>query len=89
MIFAKGDNNQDIEDSLSYWQVSLALEDHDKMPRLGIELRDNGIQVDLSGRFSRMIQGFYLHLHYWNGYGESLIQYSRHTHRIGFGVSFV
>jgi phospholipase A1 len=89
LIFAKGDNNNNIEDFLSYWQVTAALEDHDKMYRLGVEVREKSMLVDLSGRFSKMRQGFYLHLHYWNGYGERLISYDRHTHRIGLGASFI
>ena len=88
LVFGKGENNPDIEDFLSYWRVNMALEDHDKMYRLGAEVREKSVQVDLSGRFLAR-QGFYVYLHYWNGYGERLISYNHSTHRIGIGVSLI
>ncbi len=85
---AEGDDNPDIQEYLGYAQLSLAW----KNPTLELSsvLRgntssgkgsiDTTLTFPLSGKFRGMV-------HYFNGYGDSLIDYNRFQHRLGFGVA--
>ncbi len=83
-----GDDNPDIEDFMGYGELT-ALYIKNKH-RFGIMLRNNlrrdnkgAVQLDWSRPISRKTQ---VYVQYFNGYGESLIDYNRSVNRIGVGV---
>lgn len=84
-----GDDNPDIENYAGRADITavyLAGRHH-----LGLQLRHNlrieharaGLQLDWSFPAGRNLR---LYLQYYNGYGESLIDYDHYTNRIGLGV---
>jgi phospholipase A1/A2 len=83
------DDNPDISDYLGYGDLTLAY----KFPTgtLSATLRNNlksnnrgAIEIDYSFPFNRHIKGY---IQYFNGYGESLIDYNRSVNRIGIGIA--
>ena len=84
-----GDDNPDIEDYLGNFEFTAAYRKYDHevsvMLRNNLDLDENrgAIQVDwtfpLEGRYRGYVQFF-------NGYGESLIDYNAHIERIGIGI---
>jgi phospholipase A1 len=83
------DDNPDIDDFLGYGQLQWGYRWGDTR-FTGIfynnfEREDNHTSVDISFSMpiSSKLRGF---VQYFNGYGETLINYNRRTHRIGFGV---
>ncbi len=86
---ARGDDNPDIEDYMGYFEINsmYALDKH----RFGMMLRNN-LKSDNKGAieltWSYPIMGnLRLYAQYFNGYGESLIDYNADTNRFGIGVS--
>ncbi|NMH65393.1 phospholipase A [Shewanella salipaludis] len=86
---ARGDDNPDIEDYLGNVELIgvYGLDDH----RFSLTLRNN-LQKDNHGAMEftwsyPLIGNLRLYTQYFNGYGESLIDYNVHTQRIGIGVS--
>jgi len=85
---AKRDENPDIEKYYGYGELlaHYRMGDH----TLGFMLRNNlrqenrgAIQVDWTFPFFEKINGY---IQYFNGYGESLIDYRNSTNRIGLGI---
>jgi len=83
------DDNPDIEDYLGYGQIQLGYQWGEKRVT-GIyynnfDREDNRSSVDISfsAPISSKLRGF---VQYFNGYGETLINYNRRTRRIGVGV---
>ncbi len=83
------DDNPDIEDYLGYGQLQLGYS-WGTTRFTGIiynnfEREDNHTSVDVSFSMpiSRNLRGF---VQYFNGYGETLINYDRRTRRVGIGV---
>ena len=83
------DDNPDITDYLGYGDLLLAY----KFPTgtLSATLRNNlksnnrgSIEVDYSFPLNKHIKGY---VQYFNGYGESLIDYNRSISRIGIGIA--
>lgn len=89
----KGDDNPDIEKFLGHFEFSTAYRHRSNI--YSMMLRNNlrgenkgavelGWSFPISSR-SQTIRGY---LKYFNGYGESLIDYNDHTQTIGLGVIF-
>lgn len=83
------DDNPDITNYLGYGDLILAY----KFPTgtLSATLRNNlksdnrgSIEIDYSFPFNKHIKGY---VQYFNGYGESLIDYNRSINRIGIGIA--
>ncbi len=89
---AKGDDNPDIEKYLGYGDVNLKY--LYKENQFGLKIRNNLRTSQNKGSvaftFSRPVYNFdtiYWYIKYFNGYGESLIDYNRNVSKIGFGIS--
>lgn len=90
---AEGDDNPDISDYLGYGEISGALKINSHtvsfLLRNNLKDHDNKGAVQLGWSFkipfikSENLKGY---LHYFNGYGESLIDYDASVERIGIGL---
>lgn len=84
-----GDDNPDIEDFLGNFEFTTAYRKNDQevsvMLRNNLESEDNrgAIQVDYTFPLHRRFRGY---VQFFNGYGESLIDYDAHIERIGIGI---
>lgn len=83
-----GDDNPDIEKYMGYGELGglWSISDKNSLEfMLRSNLRSNhkgAIQLGWSFPINDKIQGY---VEYFNGYGESLIYYNQHTHRLGIG----
>ncbi len=84
-----GDDNPDIEDYLGNFEFTTVFrrDEHEfsVMLRNNLDLDDNrgAVQVDWTFPLQRRFRGY---LQFFNGYGESLIDYDAHIERIGVGI---
>lgn len=85
----RGDDNPDIEDYMGNFELQAVygLDEH----RFTMLLRNN-LDSPNRGAFEftwsyPIIGNLRLYTQYFNGYGESLIDYNAHTQRIGIGIS--
>jgi phospholipase A1 len=84
-----GDDNPDIEDYLGNFEFTIAYRKYDHevsvMLRNNLDRDDNrgAIQVDWTFPLQRRFRGY---VQFFNGYGESLIDYDAHIERIGVGI---
>ena len=84
-----GDDNPDIEDYLGNFEFTVAYRKFDQ--EVAVMLRNNldsdenrgAIQVDWTFPLHRRFRGY---VQYFNGYGESLIDYNADIERIGIGI---
>ncbi|MFN2382068.1 MAG: phospholipase A [Guyparkeria sp.] len=87
---ADDDDNPDITDYMGYGDLLLAYKWKDQTIaatlRNNLDFADNkgAIQLDYSFPLSNGIKGY---VQYFNGYGESLIDYNRSVSRIGVGIA--
>ena len=83
------DDNPDITDYLGYGSLLLAYKLHEQT--FALTLHDNlrlsanrgALQLDYSFPLTRRLKGY---VQYFNGYGESLIDYNRSINRLGIGI---
>jgi len=84
------DNNPDITDYMGHGDLLLAYKWKDQTVsatwRNNLDFSDNrgAIQLDYSFPLTRRVKGY---VQYFNGYGESLIDYNRSVSRIGLGIA--
>jgi len=86
---AEGDDNPDIEDYLGNFEFTTAYRRNDH--EVAVMLRNNldsdenrgAIQVDWTFPMYRRFRGY---IQYFNGYGDSLIDYNADLERVGFGI---
>ncbi|WP_410474745.1 phospholipase A [Guyparkeria sp. TX1] len=84
------EQNPDITDYMGYGDLMLAYKWKDQT--IAATLRNNldfannkgAVQVDYSFPLSKRVKGY---VQYFNGYGESLIDYNRSVSRIGLGIA--
>ena len=86
---ADGDDNPDIEEYMGYFEMSTIYSWDDQnfslMFRNNLRSRNRGaLQMDWTFPLGSRFKGY---LQYFNGYGESLIDYDHKIERIGFGVA--
>lgn len=84
----KGDDNPDIEKYMGHFEfrTTYRSENHEVTMMLRNNLRSENrgaVQLDWTFPIWRGLKG---HAQYFNGYGESLIDYDRNVERIGFGL---
>lgn len=83
------DDNPDITHYLGHGDLELRYRHNDKAT-LGALLRIRSVQLDLalsSQLVTPLIHSTNLHLHYFDGYGESLIDYNHRHRTLGVGIS--
>jgi phospholipase A1 len=84
-----GDDNPDIEDYLGNFEFTVGYRKRDQevsvMLRNNLDRQDNhgAIQIDWTFPLQRRFRGY---VQYFNGYGESLIDYDADIERIGIGI---
>ena len=84
-----GDDNPDIEDYMGNFEFEVAYRKYEQevsvMLRNNLDFEDNhgAIQLDWTFPLQRRFRGY---VQFFNGYGESLIDYNAHVSRIGFGI---
>jgi phospholipase A1 len=89
----KTDDNPDIEHYLGYGMLEIGVPIREHL--IKVKLRNNlktsnnrgSIQIDWSFPLP-FLRKTYFYIQYFNGYGESLIDYNRNVNKIGFGVMF-
>ncbi|MBN2872968.1 MAG: phospholipase A [Halothiobacillaceae bacterium] len=86
----KYDNNPNITDYMGHGDLLLAYKWNDQTIsatwRNNLDFDDNrgAIQVDYSFPLTKRVKGY---VQYFNGYGESLIDYNRSVSRVGLGIA--
>lgn len=86
---ARGDDNPDIDDYMGHFEVTgvYGLDEHRFTMLLRNNLAsDNKGAVELTWSYP-IIGNLRIYTQYFNGYGESLIDYNHHNQRIGIGVA--
>ena len=85
-----GDDNPDIEDYMGYGDLKIMYPYKDNLItsliRYNPETRKGAIEIDYSKPIHN--KNIFLYLQYFNGYGESLIDYDRLVNRIGVGIAY-
>jgi len=75
-----GDDNPDILDYYGHTEINLHYDYYDH--RFGLFIRKQAAMVDISIPFGEV----YFYTRYFNGYGESLIDYDIYVQKIAFGI---
>ena len=85
----ENDNNPDIHEYLGYAEFAGLIKQNEHlttvMLRNNLRSEDNRttIEANYTFRFSKRLKGI---AQYFNGYGESLIDYNHRSHRLGIGI---
>ncbi len=85
---AKGDDNPDIDDYMGYFELNGVVShkrlEFSTMIRNNLRSENYGaIELGMSFPLFNRLRGY---VQYFNGYGESLIDYNRRVERIGLGI---
>lgn len=86
---AEDDDNPDIEKYMGYGEVSMYFENENRITgiRLWNNLRSDNNHTSLQLDWNFPIgSGFKGYVQYFNGYGETLLDYDYRSKRIGFGI---
>ncbi|MDR1975765.1 MAG: phospholipase A [Campylobacteraceae bacterium] len=86
------DDNHDILDYMGYGDLTLIYPYKEHVFKLllrnNFDFSDNRGAVQADWTFSLWQNGLFGYVQYFDGYGESLIDYNRRTRRLGLGFSF-
>jgi len=89
-------DNPNLNDYRGYGELTLTWGEKDSLNasvflRAGQSLRYGAAQVDVTYPLDALYKNFaaYFLVQYWNGYGESLLNYDKHTQTVRFGISLV
>lgn len=95
-VYLDREENRDIADYRGYSELRAIFGKNNRLSvsvtgRIGAEFEKGSLQVDVSypTEFLSGNLAMYLHLHYFTGYGESLLRYDRHSDalRAGFSIA--
>lgn len=75
-----GDDNPDIADYYGYGEFNVRYDYYGH--RFGLFLRRRAVALDVSIPFGEV----FFYTRYFNGYGESLIDYNEYVQKLGFGI---
>jgi phospholipase A1 len=89
-LSAKGDDNPDIEKYMGYFEFTTAYrsgkQEYSALLRNNLRSDNYGaLQLEWTFPMYKRVRGY---VEYFNGYGESLIDYNAHMQRIGVGIMF-
>ena len=89
-------DNPNLDDYRGYGELTLTCVKNNSLGvsvflRAGQSLRYGAMQVDATYPLDALYKNFaaYFLVQYWNGYGESLLNYDKHTQTVRFGISLV
>ncbi|EAI4441601.1 MULTISPECIES: phospholipase A [Campylobacter] len=84
------DDNPDIEKYLGNFDINLAYTQDDYfiniLWRNNLNFANNRGAVEISGAYKISNNGLYIYTQYFNGYGESLIEYNKSSSRLSSGI---
>ena len=87
----EGDENPDIHKYYGYGELRISLNFEKTqlafLGRLNTVEKKGALEVDIS--YPLPGDSMFGYIHYWNGYGESLIDYNRYITKVGIGLLFV
>ncbi|RKS87584.1 phospholipase A1 [Orbus hercynius] len=85
------DDNRDIEDYLGYGDLTVFVPYQQHLVRLlirnNLSFNDNRGAIQIDWTYPLWDTGLFAYVQYFNGYGESLIDYNKRTNRLGIGVA--
>ena len=89
-IDPNGDDNPDIEDYMGYGDLKIMYPYKDNLFRSLIRYNPRTKKGAIELSFSKAIHNkdLFLYIQYFNGYGESLIDYNRLVNKIGIGFAY-
>ena len=83
----KGDDNPDIQKYMGHYELTAAYKyenwEFSSLARFNFKEGKGAIELGTSFPLWGRVKGF---VQYFNGYGDALIDYDSHTHRLGIGV---
>lgn len=85
------DDNRDIEDYMGYGDLTIFLPYQKNLVKLmirnNLSFNDNRGAIQIDWTYPLWDTGLYGYVQYFNGYGESLIDYNKTTNRLGIGIA--
>jgi phospholipase A1 len=85
---AKGDDNPDITDFMGYGDIKAGWRNHKyefaMLARANPATGKGAIKLGMTFPVFARLRGF---VEYFNGYGDSLIDYNHHQQRLGLGIA--
>lgn len=85
------DDNRDIEDYLGYGDLTVFIPYEKSLVKLlirnNLDFNDNHGAIQIDWTYPLWDTGLFGYVQYFNGYGESLIDYNKKTNRLGIGIA--
>lgn len=85
------DDNRDIEDYLGYGDLTVFIPYEKSLVKVlirnNLDFSDNRGAIQIDWTYPLWDTGLFGYVQYFNGYGESLIDYNKKTNRIGVGIA--